>query len=133
MEGLQSGFNMTMQAFHLLSEVYSFCYTNLKDLNLPLPEPDHVVPLLRSILSTILSNSPSVVRQLYNTLSHVIVQSNFMGIFLSLAILYGFYCLLMATFRWMYRLVYGFVRFSLIVLTISGILYAIHINLNTTP
>ncbi|KAI7903595.1 uncharacterized protein BX663DRAFT_507023 [Cokeromyces recurvatus] len=132
MEGLQNGFNVTMQAFQLFSEVYSFCYTNLKELNIPLPEPNQVLPTIKSITNHVLNVSPSFVQELYKLVSSVVVQSNMMGIFLSLVILYIFYCLLLGTFRWMYRLFYGFVRFSLIVLTISGILYMIHINLYNT-
>lgn len=135
MDSLNNSFNVTMQAMQLISEAYTFCYVNLKKSNIPLPAPEQVLTVTRTIVSYILTHSPSFVRQLYGVVSQLVIESNFMGIFLSLVILYAFYCIIMASLRWIYRLLYGFVRFSLILFVLGGGVYLIHLYLlnNTTP
>lgn len=127
MDNFNNSFNVTMQAFQLISEAYTFCYVNLQKSNIPLPAPEQVLSATRTTVSYILSNSPSFVRQLYGIISQMITESNIMGIFFSLIILYTFYCLIMGMFKWIYRLIYGFVRFSLILLVIGAGLYFTHI------
>lgn len=136
MDGFNNTFNVTMQAFQLIGEVYNFCYINLQKSNIPIPPLEQVLSTSRSILTYIMSNSPGYIQQLYKTMSQIAIQSNMVGIFLTLLVLYIVYCLLLATMRWMYRLVYGFVKFSLIVLSIFGIAYFAHLqwlNNNITP
>lgn len=125
-----------MQAFQMIGDVYNFCYVNLQRSNIPIPPLDQVLATSRNILSYILSNSPGTLQQLYQTMSQVAIQSNMVGIFLTLVVLYIVYCLVMVTLRWIYRLVYGFLKFSLIVLSLCGIAYFIHLqwlNNNITP
>lgn len=125
MEGLNSTYNVTMQAFQYLTQAYTYCYVQLKEANINLPAPDQVVSVTTSTISYILSHSPSFVRQLYSTLSQLPIESNFMTVFLLLVILYIIYCFVMATFRWVYRLLYGFVRFSFIIALLASILYVV--------
>lgn len=132
MDNFNNSFNVTMQAFQLISEAYTFCYVNLQKSNIPMPAPEQVLSTLRSTVSYILSNSPSFVRQMYSMISQMVVESNFMGIFLSLVILYIFYCLILGTFRWIYRLIYGFVRFSVIFLAIAAALYFTHMHMTNS-
>jgi hypothetical protein len=125
-------FNVTMYAVQLLSEAYNFCYVNLKKSNIPLPAPDQVMSMAKTSVSYTLSHSPAAIQQVYSLFSEIVVQSNFMGVFLSLLILYIFYCIVMATFRWFYRLIFGFVRFSLMVCSLAGFLYLIRNQLFPT-
>ncbi|CEP20130.1 hypothetical protein [Parasitella parasitica] len=123
MDNFNNSFNVTMQALQLISEAYTFCYVNLQKSNIPLPAPDQVMATARTTVSYILSNSPAFIRQLYGMISQMIIESNIMGILLLLVILYVFYCVIMGIFKWIYRLVYGFVRFSVILLLIGTGLY----------
>jgi hypothetical protein len=125
MEGFNSTFNVTMQAYQYLTQAYTYCYIHLKEANINLPAPDQVISVTASTISYILSHSPSFVRQLYATLSQLPIENNFMTIFLLLVILYVIYCSVMATFRWMYRLLYGFVRFSFFIALFASIIYVV--------
>lgn len=69
---------------------------------------------------------------MYGMISQMVIESNFMGLFLSLVIMYTFYCLIVGMFRWIYRLIYGFVRFSLILAVIGTALYFAHIYLSSS-
>ncbi|KAK4513667.1 uncharacterized protein ATC70_005671 [Mucor velutinosus] len=132
MDNFNNSLNVTMQAFQLISEAYTFCYVNLQKSNIPLPAPEQVLSATRTTVSYILSNSPSFIRQLYGMISQMAIESNFMGIFLSLIIMYAFYCLILGMFRWIYRLVYGFVRFSLILAVIGAAVYFAHMYLSSS-
>jgi hypothetical protein len=125
MENLNDTFNITMQAFQYFTQAYTYCYVNLKEVNITLPPPDQVISVTASTISYILSHSPSFVRQLYSALSQLPIESNFMTIFLLLVILYIFYCFIMATLRWVYRLLYGFVRFSFIIALLASVIYVV--------
>lgn len=125
MEGLHSTFNVTVQAFQYLTQAYTFVYLQLKESNINLPAPDQVVAMTTSTISYILSHSPAFVRQLYSTISQLPIESNFLTIFLLLVILYMIYCFILASFRWAYRLVYGFVRFSFFIALIGSIIYVV--------
>ncbi|KAI8643098.1 hypothetical protein BD408DRAFT_415575 [Parasitella parasitica] len=127
MDNFNNSFNVTLQAFQLISEAYTFCYVNLQKSNIPLPAPEQVMATARTAVSYILSSSPAFVRQLYGMISQMIIESNITGIFLSLVILYIFYCMIMGIFKWIYRLVYGFVRFSMILILIGTGLYFAHL------
>lgn len=122
-----------MYAVQLLSEAYNFCYVNLKKSNIQLPAPDQVISLAKNTVSYSLSHSPVAIQNVYNVFSEIVIQSNFMGVFLSLFILYIIYRTVMAMFRWFYRIIYGFVRFSLMVLLLGGFLYMARFQLFATP
>ncbi|KAI8988311.1 hypothetical protein BDF20DRAFT_814740 [Mycotypha africana] len=127
MEDVNNTFNVTMQAFHLLSEAYTFCYINLKKANIPIPELNQMIQMTKATVSYLLSNSPTIIGQLYNILFKMVIESNFVGLFLVLVLLYIAYCFVMGTVRWLYRVLYGFVRFTIIILLFAGLMYALHL------
>ncbi|RCI02640.1 hypothetical protein CU098_012184, partial [Rhizopus stolonifer] len=113
MEGLSS-YNVTVEALHVASEVYSFCQHQLGKYNVLLPEFDQVVSIVTSTFGFILTHSPAVVRQLYSLFTKLsLLEYNFVTILFLLVLLYTGYCIVMATFRWFRGLVYGFGKFSL--------------------
>lgn len=114
-----------MQAMQYLTQAYTYVYSNLKENNITLPAPDQIVSFTASTVSYILSHSPNAVRQLYATLSQLPIENNFLTIFLLLVILYIGFCFVLATFRWAYRVVYGFVRFSFIIAMVASIIYVV--------
>jgi hypothetical protein len=132
MDGFNDTFNATMYAVQLISEVYTFCYVNLQKSNIPLPAPDQVMSTVKATVSYILSYLPAAIQEAYSALSKIVVQSNFVGVFLSLLILYIAYCVVMATLHMFYRLIYGFVRFSLMVFLLGALLYIVRYQLIAT-
>ncbi|KAG2235933.1 hypothetical protein BDF21DRAFT_425529 [Thamnidium elegans] len=125
MEGINDTLNVTMQAIQYLSQAYTFCYLQLKDANIPLPAPDQVFGITTSAVSYILSHSPSFIQKMYSVLAQSVKESNFMTIFLLLVIVYIFYCSVVATFRWIYRLLFGFVRFTFLAALVVSIAYVV--------
>jgi hypothetical protein len=125
MEGFNDSYNVTLQAFQYLTQAYTFCYLQLKEANITLPAPEQVISVTTSTISYILLHSPSFIQQLLTTFSQLPIESNFFTIILLLIIVYMIYCFIMATFRWVYRLVFGFVRFSFFLALVASIIYVV--------
>ncbi|KAI9359756.1 hypothetical protein BD770DRAFT_385447 [Pilaira anomala] len=125
MEGANETLNVTVQAIQLLTQVYTFCYQHLKEANIQLPAPDQIFSVTTSTISYLLSHSPPFIQQLYSILSDSVKESNFMTIFLLLVIAYMIYCTVLATFRWVYRLLFGFVRFSFLIAVVASLVYVV--------
>lgn len=125
MEGFNDSYNVTLQAFQYLTQAYTFCYLQLKEANITLPAPEQVISVTTSTISYILLHSPSFIQQLFTTFSQLPIESNFFTIILLLIIVYMIYCFIMATFRWVYRLVFGFVRFSFFLALVASIIYVV--------
>ncbi|CAO3669567.1 unnamed protein product [Rhizopus stolonifer] len=132
MEGLSS-YNVTVEALHVVSEVYSFCQHQLGKYNVLLPEFDQVVSIVTSTFGFILTftcSSSTAVFILYKTFSFRIQLCNhtlFAG--------FALYWLLYSDgyFQWFRGLVYGFGKFSLVIFTIYGLIYVFQYFLDNTP
>ncbi|KAG0953077.1 hypothetical protein G6F57_009041 [Rhizopus arrhizus] len=124
MEGFNS-WNVTVEALQLISGAYVFCHNQLDKVNVTLPELDQVVSVTTSTVGFFLTHSPTAVRTLYSFFTQLpLIEYNFVAILLMLLVLYTVYSLMMATFRWVRGLVYGFVRFSLFIFIAYGLIYA---------
>lgn len=125
MEGFNDSYNIALQALGYLTQAYTFCYLQLKEANINLPTPDQVVQVTTSNLRYIASQSPTFIQQLFTTFSQLPLQSNYVTIILLLIIAYIAYCFILATFRWVYRLVFGFVRFSFFLALVASLVYVV--------
>ncbi|KAI8888441.1 hypothetical protein K501DRAFT_282756 [Backusella circina FSU 941] len=109
-------YNVTMLALEQASIMYSMAQKQLEKININMPNAEQLPSLLTTWVAYIMSCAPTVVQQFYVLLDQV--QFNdmpFVPILIALVLLYFVYCTLMASFRWVYRLITGFIRFSLIV------------------
>ncbi|KAG2202366.1 uncharacterized protein EV154DRAFT_508457 [Mucor mucedo] len=125
MEGFNDSYNIALQALGYLTQAYTFCYLHLKELNINLPAPDQVVQVTTSFITYIVSHSPTFIQQLVDTFSQLPIESNYFTIILLLIIAYIAYCFILATFRWVYRLVFGFVRFSFFLALVASLVYVV--------
>lgn len=125
MDGFNDSYNVAVQLFGYLTQAYMLCYLQLKEANINLPAPDQVVQVVTSTIAYIISHSPSFIQQLVNAVSQLPIKSNMLSVVLLLIIAYIAYLFIMATFRWVYRLVYGFFRFSFFLALIASIIYVV--------
>lgn len=109
-------------AFQVFGQVYVFMYNQLRQLNIPVPPPDRVFVALSNLGSSLFANAPPALRQFYANLAQLPIQSNLFAIVAILFVLYIVYNLVMATVRSIVRMVYGFIRFTFIVVMLVSCL-----------
>ncbi|KAI7883275.1 hypothetical protein K492DRAFT_144149 [Lichtheimia hyalospora FSU 10163] len=109
-------------AFQIFGQVYVFIYNQLGQLNIPMPPPDRVFIALSNLGSALIANAPPALRQFYANLAQLPIQSNLFAIIAILFVLYIVYNLIMATVRSIVRMVYGFIRFTFIVVMLVSCL-----------
>ncbi|KAI9312325.1 hypothetical protein BX666DRAFT_1986450 [Dichotomocladium elegans] len=118
--------DVTLNAVQTLGKIYSFLYNQLQQANVPLPPPDRVNDSLANMAIFATSNVPPIFRQFYTTLSQLPVQTNFFAIITSLVALYVIYGLIMTTLRSIFRLVFGFIRFTFIIAMVVSVLLVVN-------
>ncbi|KAI7870664.1 hypothetical protein BDF14DRAFT_1772297 [Spinellus fusiger] len=118
----------TVQLFlHYLTEVYRQLYSHMKASHIELPEPERVSEFFSTAALWISAHLPNGIRQIQGILASIPVQGNVVTFFIGLVLLYIVYCLVMSTLLWAYRLAYGLVRMSLLVLVLSSAIYLFQI------
>ncbi|OBZ88844.1 hypothetical protein A0J61_03107 [Choanephora cucurbitarum] len=116
----------TTQVVHVVSEIYNFCYMHLKDSDTPLPSANQVVSYVKMFINFVLQHSPSIVQQWYGPFTKFLIDSNFINMFIALFIVYICWLFVKATFLGAYRLIYGFVRTSFIIVGLLLLLSAVN-------
>ncbi|KAI8361712.1 hypothetical protein BD560DRAFT_404493 [Blakeslea trispora] len=128
-------FNQTMiatsQVLHIVSEMYHFCYTHLKDSDTPLPPANQIMGYVKMFINFVLQHSPSVVQQWYGPFTKLLIDSNFINMFIALFVVYFCWLFVKATFLGAYRLIYGFVRTSFILISLLLLLSAVNYVMTT--
>lgn len=115
--------NAGLAMLRSLEQLYTYCY---KELNLPVPPPDQVYAIISRIVTSAWEHLPPSARQYYRTFIQLPAQSNLLALLFALLVLYILFSLLMATVRSLVRVVYGFVRFCLMVALIATAATLIH-------
>ncbi|KAI9249999.1 hypothetical protein BY458DRAFT_525175 [Sporodiniella umbellata] len=126
--------NVTVEAIHAAGEVYNFANQQLAKANVALPEFDYILSVLTSILGFVLTHSPAAVRQLYTLFTKLpLLEYNFVTTLFIMVLFYTFYCLVTAAMRWVRGLIFGFVRFSVIIFIIYGAIYLFQTFTSLSP
>ncbi|KAG0175446.1 hypothetical protein DFQ28_009168 [Apophysomyces sp. BC1034] len=103
------------------SKLYTYCYDELLQFDVALPHPDRVFAAMSTAGQFLFDHSPELVRQLY--VSIISVPANIVPVFLAIVVLYALFTLMLWIVRGIFRVVFGFVRFSLIVVLVATMLY----------
>ncbi|KAF7723643.1 hypothetical protein EC973_001785 [Apophysomyces ossiformis] len=113
-----------VNASRTFASAYAYLYEQYQQLDLSaMPPADQVMATGSAAIQTVFGQTQQFVRTL------PLQQANLLSIFLMLIILYIVYSLCVATVRWLFRLVYGFVRFSLLVAVLASLIYVIQIKM----
>ncbi|KAI8994751.1 hypothetical protein BDB01DRAFT_773948 [Pilobolus umbonatus] len=118
-------FDITRIITDYLLQAYAICYKHLQQANIHLPPPDRIVPTLFSFFSFVIANAPSSVQHIFTAIQQVFQTSDIPTFFILLLLLYVVFHTILGSLRWVSRLLYGFVKFSLIVTTVITIVYAV--------
>ncbi|KAI9028355.1 hypothetical protein CLU79DRAFT_679134, partial [Phycomyces nitens] len=107
------------------SSIYLYCYTQLLQLNIVLPAPDQAFNVMSSASTYIYEYSPENLRHFGIWLTSVPVQANIIPVFLAILVLYTIFSLVVWIVRGVFRLVYNFLRFSIIVAMTFTLVYVV--------
>lgn len=109
-----------------LLQTYNFIYQQLVILNVNfLPTPDTVAKGAVTIGSALYNSCPANIQVYYDNFVSLPVQSNIIPVFLALVVLYTIFSIILAVVRGTLRIIYNFVRFSLIVFLIMVLFYTV--------
>ncbi|KAI8061175.1 hypothetical protein BC940DRAFT_310491 [Gongronella butleri] len=107
-----------------LNHFYTLIYTQAVAFNLTFfPSPATASQALSSVCTTIYNYSPENLQLYYDKFVSLPVQSNIIPVFLALFVLYTLFSIILMTVRGIMRMVYNFIRFSLMVMMIVVLLY----------
>jgi hypothetical protein len=120
--------NITMTSLHYAAQAYDLTSKTLASNNITLPSLQTVVYSVHSAASQLGNAAASA--GLPQQWTNILVNYNILPAFLALVWLYSIFCLFTMTLRWMYRAIFGFVRFSLIVSVIAFVVYHVQLYLN---
>ncbi|ORZ11804.1 hypothetical protein BCR42DRAFT_420679 [Absidia repens] len=96
-------------------QAYSYFYQQAMSFNITiLPSPDKIASAVGTVGYTVYQNCPANLQVYFSKFASLPLQTNVLPVFLVLVILYILFSLIMATLRGVFRLVYNFVRFTLI-------------------
>lgn len=85
---------------------------------------EQVVDVCQSVFQFVVSHKPVFLESFYEAM----IKSDIVSSFLCPVVLYRF---VMFIFRFMFRLIYGFIKFSMVGLLLCGALYIIHLQIMT--
>ncbi|KAG2183527.1 hypothetical protein INT43_006533 [Umbelopsis isabellina] len=125
---MDAALNITMTSLHYAAQAYDMTSKALASHNITLPSLQTIVYSVHSAAGQLANAAASA--GLPPQLSNILVNYNILPVFLALVWLYSIFCLFTMTLRWMYRVVFGFVRFSLIVTVIAFVVYHVQMYLN---
>ncbi|KAI9306235.1 hypothetical protein BJ944DRAFT_263871 [Cunninghamella echinulata] len=109
-----------------LLQTYRFIYQQLNILNVNiLPTPDTIAKGAVTVAGTLYNACPPNIQMYYDNFVSLPVQSNIIPVFLALVVLYTIFSIILAVVRGTLRIIYNFVRFSLIVFLIMVLFYTV--------
>jgi hypothetical protein len=124
---------MTQETLSLLSEAYKVCQVQLAKFNVTLPDPDRLASVT-TLVGNVLARSPEAVQEVYSFVQGLsLTEYSFLSILLMLMALYTVYSMITGTVRWIWGVLYGFVRFSFFVLLTFGIVCCLHYFMEHVP
>ncbi|KAG0746410.1 hypothetical protein G6F57_004209 [Rhizopus arrhizus] len=124
---------MTQETLSLLSEAYKVCQVQLAKLNVTLPDPDRLASVTTWI-GNVWACSPEAVQEVYGFVQELsLTEYSFLSILLMLMALYTVYSMITGTVRWIWGVLYGFVRFSFFVLLTFGIVCCLQYFMEHVP
>ncbi|ORE08671.1 hypothetical protein BCV72DRAFT_84426 [Rhizopus microsporus var. microsporus] len=109
----------------IVAETFSKWYIYLYDsfgAQFHAPPPAQVFQFVSNLFNILYIHSPPIVRTYYNILNNIPVQSDIIPIALAMLILYALFAAVVMTIRGIVRLVYGFIRFSMIISIIAAMI-----------
>ncbi|KAI7863448.1 hypothetical protein BDF14DRAFT_1844340 [Spinellus fusiger] len=114
---------MDIAIMDFFSSVYIYCYQRLLEVNIALPPPERAFETARSMGDYLLEHMPQSIYQTYQRLVTVPLQANIVPVFLAIVVLYMLFSLVMWCIRAIFRLIYGFLRFSILVVMTATLMY----------
>lgn len=78
------------------------------------PPPSQVFEIVSQVMQLIYEHSPPIFRTYYTILNSIPVQTDIIPVALAMLILYALFAIIVIVFRGLFRLIYGFVRLSII-------------------
>jgi hypothetical protein len=109
----------------IAAEVFSKWYIYLYEqigTQLHAPTPDQVFEIVTHIAALVYEHSPPIVRTYYTILNSIPVQTDIIPVALAMLILYALFAIIVVTIRGICRLVYGFVRLSIIISLLAALI-----------
>lgn len=86
------------------------------------PTPDKLFESVTQIIQFLYQHSPTIVRTYCTVLNTIPVQTEIIPVALAMLILYALFAVIVYTVRGIFRLVYGFVRLSIIISLLTAII-----------
>ncbi|CEP09656.1 hypothetical protein [Parasitella parasitica] len=102
----------------IVTEVFSRWYIHLYEQIGPqihAPAPDQLFQTVGQIATVLYEHSPPIVRTYYTILNSIPVQTDIIPVALAMLILYALFAVIVVTLRGLFRLIYGFIRLSIII------------------
>ncbi|KAI9285196.1 hypothetical protein BC943DRAFT_324691 [Umbelopsis sp. AD052] len=125
---MDSAFNITMSGLHYAAKAYDIASRTLQQHNVTLPSPQIIVYSFQAAAQQLGNAATSFGLPTY--WKDILVNYNVLPVLMALVWLYTMFCLFTMTLRWIYRVVFGFVRFSLIICTIAFVVYHVQMYLS---
>lgn len=98
----------------VLSKWYMYLYEQV-GAQVRAPTPDQLFKIVARITALIYQHSPPIVQTYCTILNSIPVQTDIVPVALAALILYALFSIIVFTVRGLFRLIYGFVRFSIII------------------
>lgn len=107
---------MDVVASEVFSKWYIYLYEQIGP-QIHAPTPDQ----LTQIAAALYEHSPPIVRTYCTILNSIPVQTDIIPIALAMLILYALFAIIVVTIRGLFRLVYGFIRLSIIISLLAAL------------
>lgn len=112
---------MDVIAAEVFSKWYIYLYEQIGP-QVHAPTPDQVFSVVSQLATLVYQHSPPIVRTYYTILNSIPVQTDIIPVALAMLILYALFAIIVLTIRGLFRLVYGFVRLSIILSLLAALI-----------
>ncbi|GAN11520.1 hypothetical protein MAM1_0660c11084 [Mucor ambiguus] len=111
---------MDVIAAEVFSKWYIYLYEQIGP-QIHAPTPDQLIRIVTQIADVLYEHSPPIVRTYYTILNSIPVQTDIIPVALAMLILYALFAIIVVTIRGLFRLVYGFIRLSIIISLLAAL------------
>jgi hypothetical protein len=108
-------------AAEVLSKWYIYLYEHIGQ-QIHAPTPEQLFQVVTQIVTIVYEHSPPIVRTYCTILNSIPVQTDTIPVALALLILYALFAIIVLAIRGLFRLIYGFVRLSIIISLLAGLI-----------
>jgi hypothetical protein len=112
---------MDVIAAEVFSKWYIYLYEQIGP-QLHAPTPDQIFEIVSQLATLVYQHSPPIVRTYYTILNSIPVQTDIIPVALAMLILYALFAIIVLTIRGLFRLIYGFVRLSIIISLLAALI-----------